>query len=503
VNVADLLDAPVLVAGAGVSGRAAAAGLVELGARVTVTDASPAALADLPAGAVAGAGEDLPPGTRLVVTGPGRRPDHPLVAAAAAAGVPLVGEPELAWWIGAALPASSGGPPTWLVVTGTNGKTTTTGMLEAILRAAGLDAVACGNIGYPVVDAVRAGRRVLAVELSSFQLHWSPSVVPAAGCVLNVADDHLDWHGSMAAYAAAKARALRGPVAVAGVDDPGAAALLAVAPSPVRIGVTLREPGPGQLGILGGVLVDRAFPAAPDRANAALDKVDRANAAFARPRGAPTAGTALADVTAVHPGGPPGLTDALAAAALARAAGVTPRDVAAGLAAYRPGPHRADLVATVAGVRYVDDSKATNPHAAAASLAAQAPAPVVWIVGGLLKGASVDDLVAGHAGRLRAAVVIGTDRRAIMAALARHAPNVPVADVEPGDDGPMLPARTAEPPPADPPSGPMERAVRRAAALARPGDVVLLAPAAASMDQFRDYADRGRAFATAVAGLAP
>ena len=260
VDVGELKDAPVLVAGAGISGRAAAAALVELGARVTVTDASPAALADLPAGAVAGrvsgAGEELPAGTRLVVTGPGRRPDHPLVAAAAAAGVPVVGEPELAWWIGAELPE----PPTWLVVTGTNGKTTTTGMLEAVLRAAGLDAVACGNIGYPVVDAVRAGRRVLAVELSSFQLHWSPSVVPAAGCVLNVAEDHLDWHGSMAAYAAAKARALRGPVAVAGLDDPAAAALLAAAPAPRRVGVTLAEPGPGQLGVVGDVLVDRAFP---------------------------------------------------------------------------------------------------------------------------------------------------------------------------------------------------------------------------------------------------
>ena len=153
-------------------------------------------------------------------------------------------------------------------------------------------------------------------------------------------------------------------------------------------------------------------------------------------------------------------------------------------------------MATVAGVRYVDDSKATNPHAAAASLAAQAPSPVVWVVGGLLKGASVDELVAGHAGRLRAAVVIGTDRRAIVAALARHAPDVPVVEVEGRHDGLMIPARTTEPL-----GGVMEAAVRRAAALARPGDVVLLAPAAASMDQFRDYADRGRAFAAAVAGL--
>jgi UDP-N-acetylmuramoylalanine--D-glutamate ligase len=470
---ADLVGAPVLVAGAGISGLAAAAALVELGARVTVSDANPDALVDLPAGVEAAAAEELPAGARLVVTGPGRRPDNPLVTAAGDAGVPVVGEPELAWWLGAARPE---GPPTWLVVTGTNGKTTTTGMLAAILRAAGLDGVACGNIGYPVVDAVRAGHRVLAVELSSFQLHWSPSVVPAAGCVLNVAEDHLDWHGSMAAYAAAKARALRGPVAVAGVDDPPAAALLAASRAARRVGVTLRAPEEGQLGILDGALVDRAFSGG--------DAVP------------------LADVADVRPGGPPGLTDALAAAALARVAGVAAEHVAKGLADFRPGRHRADLVATVGGVRYVDDSKATNPHAAAASLAAQAPARVVWIVGGLLKGASVDELVARHAAGLRAAVVIGTDRRAVVAALARHAPDLPVVEVGAGDDGRVIPVRTGEPPASAPPgAGPMTEAVRCAAALARPGDVVLLAPAAASMDQFRDYAERGRAFAAAVAEL--
>jgi UDP-N-acetylmuramoylalanine--D-glutamate ligase len=447
----ELAGAAVLVAGAGVSGLAAAAALVELGARVTVTDAVPDRLTDLPAGAQAGTDPDaVPPGTTLIVTSPGRRPDHPLVTAAAAAGVPLVGEPELAWWIGQARPV----PPEWLVVTGTNGKTTTVGMLASILRAAGRDAVACGNIGYTVIDAVRAGHPVLAVELSSFQLHWSPSIRPAAGCVLNVADDHLDWHGSMAQYAAAKARALLGPVAIAGADDPAAAALLAASSAPRRVGVTLGEPGPDQLGVVEDVLVDRAF-----------------------------GGGELVAASAVHPGGAPGVTDALAAAALARAAGVGPDAVRAGLDDFRPGPHRGADIATVAGVRFVDDSKATNPHAAAASLTAQAPAQVVWIVGGLLKGAKVDDLVARQAGRLRAAVVIGTDRAEILSALARHAPDVPVAEVTAGDDGPMM------------------TAVRRGAALARQGDVVLLAPAAASMDQFVDYADRGRAFAEAVAAL--
>jgi len=446
----ELRGAHVLVAGAGISGRAAAAALLRLGARVTVTDARPEALTDLPEGAVAGP-EELPSDVALVVTGPGRRPDHPLVTGAR---VPVVGEPELAWWIGQAQPL----PAPWLAVTGTNGKTTTVGMLEAILRAAGQDAVACGNVGYPVVTAVGEGRDVLAVELSSFQLQWSPSIVPAAGCVLNVAEDHLDWHGSMAAYAAAKARALRGPVAVCGADDPAAAALLAAAPAPMRVGVTLAVPGPDQLGVDGGALVDRAF-----------------------------GGGALVDVAAVTPGGPSGLTDALAAAALARAHGVPPAAVAAGLAAFRPGGHRGAVVARVNGVTYVNDSKATNPHAADAALTAAGGA-VVWIAGGLLKGASVDALVAAHGPALRAVVVIGTDRAEIASAMRRHAPDVPVVEVTPGDDDAM--------------AGIMTAAVRRAAALARPGDTVLLAPAAASMDQFTDYAARGDAFAAAAAALA-
>ena len=486
----ELRGAHVLVAGAGISGRAAAVVLLRLGARVTVSDARPEALADLPEGAVAGP-EELPPDVALVVTGPGRRPDHPLVTSAR---VPVVGEPELAWWIAQAQPM----PVPWLAITGTNGKTTTVGMLESILRAAGHDTVACGNVGYPVVTAVGEGRDVLAVELSSFQLHWSPSVLPAAGCVLNVAEDHLDWHGSMPAYAAAKARALRGPVAVCGVDDPAAAALLAAAPAEKRVGVTLAAPGPDQLGVDGGALVDRAF-----------------------------GGGMLVDVAAVTPGGPSGLTDALAAAALARAHGVPPAAIAAGLAAFRPGGHRGAVVARVDGVAYVNDSKATNPHAAAAALTAAAAgqagptaaAPgtaggttatagtaagrtstastastasaargaVVWIAGGLLKGASVDALVAAHGPALRAVVVIGTDRAEIVSAMRRHAPDVPVVEVTPGDDDAM--------------AGIMTAAVRRAAALARPGDTVLLAPAAASMDQFTDYAARGDAFAAAAAAL--
>jgi UDP-N-acetylmuramoylalanine--D-glutamate ligase len=439
----------VLVAGAGVSGRSAAAALVAVGAQVVVTDASPDRLAELELpGVRVEQGLDAPPaGTDLVVTSPGWRPDAPLLAAATRAGVEVIGEVELAWRLDQASPGTS----RWLAVTGTNGKTTTVGMLESILRAAGRDAVACGNVGLPVVDAVRAGHQVLAVELSSFQLHWSPSVRPHAGAVLNVAEDHLDWHGSMAAYAQAKAQVLTGSVAVAGVDDPWAARLLAASQAPSKIGFTVGEPDDGQFGVRAGQLVG--------------------------PDGAP-----LLAAEQVCPPGPTGVANALAAAALAIADGVAAAAVREGLLSFRPGPHRGAVVGEHRGVRYVDDSKATNPHAAAAAL--RGHPRVVWVAGGLLKGASVDALVAANAGRLAGAVLIGADRARFAAALARHAPDVPVVQVASGDHEAMT------------------EAVRAAAELARPGDVVLLAPAAASMDMFTDYAHRGDAFAAAVRGLA-
>ncbi|GLZ47371.1 UDP-N-acetylmuramoylalanine--D-glutamate ligase [Actinomycetospora sp. NBRC 106375] len=461
-------DRHVLVAGARRTGISVVDVLLFLGARVTVADGDPAQLDTLGDRPVARTRElaALPAGCDLVVTSPGFRTDSPLALAARDASVPMIGEPELAFLLGGEPEVCPDGPPRWLAVTGTNGKTTTTTMLEAILRAAGVDAVACGNIGLPVVDALRAGHPVLAVELSSFQLEWSPSVRPYAGALLNLAEDHLDWHGSMAAYGAAKARVLRGEVAVGGLDDREAAALLLAAPAPRHVGFTRGAPGPGELGIVDGRLVDRAFG----------DRVP------------------LAEVADVAPPGPPGEANALAAAALARAHGVPPEAVAAGLRAVAPGAHRGAVVAEAGGVRWVDDSKATNPHAAAASLAGHDR--VVWVAGGLLKGADVTDLVVAHRGRLAGAVVLGRDRDAVAAALARHAPEVPVRDVGGGDDGPVSDRAS------DTASESMLRAARAAAGLAQPGDTVLLAPAAASMDMFRDYAARGDAFAAAARTVA-
>ena len=333
--VENVLPGPrVLVAGARVTGRAVIAALAPLGAQVTVCDDDPAALHGYPAALTPAEAAPRIADFDLVIASPGFAPTTALLAAAAAAGVPIWGDVELAWRLDAS--GHYGPPRRWLVVTGTNGKTTTTSMLHNMLLAAGRRSVLCGNIGSPVLDLLDQPAELLAVELSSFQLHWAPSLRPEAGAVLNVAEDHLDWHGTFQHYAAAKAGALRGRVAVCGLDDPVAARLLADAPAPVRVGFRLGEPAPGELGVRDGMLLDRAFAAAMPLATASTIPVP----------------------------GPVGVLDALGAAALARAVDVPADAIAAALSSFRVAPHRAQLVAVVDGVAYVDDSKATNPHAA-------------------------------------------------------------------------------------------------------------------------------------------
>ncbi|WP_343600368.1 UDP-N-acetylmuramoyl-L-alanine--D-glutamate ligase [Mycobacterium sp.] len=468
--------ARVLVAGGGLSGRSVLSALAALGVTATLCDDDPAVRRSYADGGVA----TLSPSAAvariadfaLVVTSPGFRPTAVVPAAAAAAGVPVWGDVELAWRLDRS--GRYGVPRRWLAVTGTNGKTTTVSMLHAMLIAAGRSAQLCGNIGSPVLDALREPAELLAVELSSFQLHWAPSLRPEAGVVLNVAEDHLDWHATMTDYAAAKARVLGGRVAVAGLDDTWAAALLAGADAPVRVGFRLDEPAAGELGVRDGQLVDRAF---------AHDLV-------------------LAAASSIPVPGPVGVLDALAAAALARSVGVPAAAIAAALASFRLARHRAERVAVVDRVSYVDDSKATNPHAAEASLLAYPR--VVWIAGGLLKGASIDATVARVANRLVGAVLIGRDRAEVAEALSRHAPDVPVVQVVTGEDAVMHATVDSFVTKVVPASGEpvgtrvMTAAVAAARDLARPGDTVLLAPAGASFDQFSSYADRGDAFAAAV-----
>ena len=407
----------------------------------------------------------------LVVTSPGWRPDQPLLVAAQAAGIPVWSEIELA----RRMQAADG--PAWLGITGTNGKTTTVTMLESILVQAGLRAVACGNVGLPVIEAALdpEGFDVLALELSSFQLHWTEHLDCEAAVVLNISADHLDWHGGAEAYAAAKGRIFEGvrTACVYNVADPVTRSLVEeadVVEGARAVGLTLGPPGLSELGMIDGVLVDRAFLA--ERRSAAAELATLEDLAHLGPQGA---GLHL-------------VLDALAAAALARAHGVEPHAIRDGLRAYRMGSHRAQHLATIDGIDYVDDTKATNPAAAAASL--RSAERVVWIAGGDAKGADLDPLIAAVRDRLVGVVLLGLEAEPFTAALSRHAPEIPLRRIDPGDTGDDAGRSRL-----------MEEAVQAARSLAGDGDVVLLAPAAASIDQFRDYAERGDLFSAAVTRL--
>ena len=481
---ADWAGLRVAVLGLGVTGFAVADTLAELGATVLVIAGRPdeererilevigvEMVVEPDAAAVPSELEQFAP--ELVVVSPGYHPDHRLVRWAEDRGTPIWGDIELAWRLRDKVePAAE-----WMLITGTNGKTTTTGMTAHLLRTAGLRAVEAGNIGVPVLDAIRdpQGFDAIVVELSSYQLHRMPidgpgAVVPLASVCLNVADDHLDWHGSAQAYAAAKARVYANTRIACVYNRADEVTMQMVEQADVQegcraIGFGLGSPGPRDLGVVVGIVVDRAF--LDDRHDTALEL------------------TTLQRLAAAGIASPHMAANAIAAAALARAVGVSPDDVRDGLASFTVDHHRTEIVLVAGEVSWVDDSKATNPHAADAALrsfgSVGSGGSVVWLVGGLLKGVDIAPLVAAHAGRLRAAVVLGDDREAVLAAFARHAPGIPVREALPGEDGAVMPV-----------------AVRLAADLVEPGDVVLLSPAAASMDQFADYADRGRRFAVAV-----
>ena len=467
--------------GVGVTGFAVADTLVELGAHVLVV-AAKASDEHRQLLGVIGATLELQPDEatvpdalpafepELVVVSPGYHPDHALLLWAEAAGIPVWGDIELAWRLRDKVLRPDGTPVEWICVTGTNGKTTTTQLTATMLVAGGLRAAPAGNIGIPVLDAIRdpGGFDVLVIELSSYQLHWinanaGGELAPLASVCLNLDDDHLDWHGSARAYRDAKAKVYANTRVACVFNQADLATREMVEDADVQegaraIGFTLGMPGPSDLGLVEGILVDRAF--LDDRHHAALELAT------------------LDDLRAAGLATPHGTANTLAAAALARAAGVAPaaiRDAVRGFAVDR---HRTELVLEADGVRWIDDSKATNAHAANAALTAFGS--VVWIAGGLLKGVDPNPLVQRHAARLRGVVLVGVDRVALREAFARHAPGVPVVEVDDTETEVML------------------AAVRAAASFAQPGDVVLLAPAAASMDQFIDYADRGRRFADAV-----
>ena len=455
------------VAGIGVAGFACAEALLERGAVVSAVDGGDDAtradrakvLEILGAQVRLGDAETLPDGIDLLVVSPGFPPTAPIIAAAQAANVPVWGELELAWRLRDPDHAAD-----WLVVTGTNGKTTTTLMLESILKASGARTIAAGNIGNSLVSAVTQQRLdVVAVEIGAPQLPFWHTVSPHSCVCLNIAEDHVDHFGSFENYVATKAKAYQRTRVAAIYNKADEATLAMVKQAEViegcrAIGFTLGVPGLSEVGVVDDLLVDRAF--IPDRATSAQE---------------------LASVSDVRPPAPHQVANALAAAALARAWGVSPAAVRDGLRNFVPAEHRIAHVATIGGVQYIDDSKATNTHAAQTSLLAYDP--VVWIAGGMAKGQEFDELVMRVADRLRAVVLLGVDREQIAAALARHAPDVPRIEV----------ARTD--------TGAMAEVVAAAAAAAKPGDCVLLAPGCASWDMFRNYGHRGDVFAEAVLAM--
>ena len=430
-----------VVVGAGVAGTAAAVVLIEEGAEGCITDERPADQLEL--GALAGAGVQVRAGRHdradlegatLVISSPGVPPWAPILGWARDAGIPVWGEMEL----GARLADAP-----YVAITGTNGKTTTTGMIGACLRAAGLDAVECGNIGRPFPTTAREGHDVLVVEVSSFQLAVQGSLHPRVSVLLNVAEDHLDWHGSPDAYAQAKAAIYRNQTAKdvhVGNRDDISSAISSQAPCPVSW-FTLGRPKDGEVGYEEDELVSRLG------AGVGLGRV------LARRRGY--------------------RANAAAAAAAALAVGVSPQDVSAGLAAYEPPPHRGEVVAEISGVTFIDDSKATNVHSALAAIGSVQGA--VLIAGGRAKGQDLS-LLGAAAGQLSGVVAIGESAGDIVRAF----------------EGRVEVAR----------AGSLDDAVAMAFAMAAGTGCVLLAPACASWDMFTDYVERGNAFASAARRLA-
>jgi UDP-N-acetylmuramoylalanine--D-glutamate ligase len=472
---ADWSGLRVVVLGLGVTGFSVADTLVELGCAVLVVTESADSLrremcAVLGVDVILDDGkDDVPTSLRnfapdLAVVSPGYHPDHPNLSWLNRAGIPVWGDIELAWRV---RDKQEGSPAEWIMITGTNGKTTTTQLAAHMLLHAGYRVAPCGNIGVPVLDAVRdpQGFDFYVVELSSYQLYWSRGLSPIASVCLNVAEDHLDWHGSFDAYANAKAKIYTNTKIACVYNRVDERTMRMVEEAEVvegarAIGFGLDSPGPSDFGVVDGILLDRAF--LDNRHAEALEIT--------------TVGELRANgLNSAHM-----VSNVLAASALARAVGASIDSVAEAIHSFRVDSHRYETVASVDGVSWIDDSKATNPHAADASL--RANESIVWIVGGLLKGVSIDELVSRHSERVKAAVVIGIERDAVLAAFGQHAPHIPVVEVR---------SRETE--------GVMTEAVRAAATFVTRGDTVLLAPAAASMDQFTDYAHRGRLFAEAVA----
>ena len=398
----------------------------------------------------------------FAVVSPGFSPSHPLVRELEEKGILVIGDIELAW----RLRDKHDKVAEWIGVTGTNGKTTTSEMTQAMLLESGKTAIACGNIGVPILDAIRdpVGFDYLVVELSSFQLHYLGQISLHVAAFLNIAEDHLDWHGDFDSYWGAKAKIYQNAANVIVFNEQDSKTLEAAQQAEVAVGCravsfSLGAPAMSSVGYVEEFLVDRAFLS--DRANTALEVCE------------------IADIEQISPASSHLLANAAAAATIARACGVEPIYVKQALRSFQLAPHRAQFLGQVGQVRFVNDSKATNAHAAEASLGASES--VVWILGGLLKGVNPEPLIIRHGAKLRGVVLLGAETELLEGLFSKHLPALPV----------VLAAK----------NDPMGSAVQSAFEISKPGDTVLLAPMAASMDQFLDYAERGDKFVEAARKL--
>jgi UDP-N-acetylmuramoylalanine--D-glutamate ligase len=444
----------ILVAGAGVTGSACARALEKRGSLVTIVDEK---VSELEGFTVITPERVNFSHFDLLLVSPGWREDHPVVLAARAARIALINEVDLAWSLKA--PGQK-----WLALTGTNGKTTTVELTAAMLRSGGLTAIACGNVGTTVIEVVESAEQYdyLVLELSSFQLHWLEDAEFISSAVLNIAQDHLDWHGSFDAYATDKLSILdKSMTAILNSQD-GEIVTRTAHWQGRKVFFSLDTPSPGEIGVVEELLVDRAFVADPQEAAMFCELVE------------------------VTPTVPHNVSNALAAAGLARTVGVSHEAIRTAITEFAPGRHRIETVLVQEGITWINDSKATNPHAASAAI--MSALSVIWIAGGLAKGAQMGELVERIKSRVRVAILIGEDRELIAKELSEHAPAIEILRIDTpsqyskgGDDNSL-----------------METVIRAAKERAISGDTVLLAPACASMDQFISYGDRGDRFRTAV-----
>jgi UDP-N-acetylmuramoylalanine--D-glutamate ligase len=389
-------------------------------------------------------------GVGLAIVSPGWRVDHPLISLVREAGIELISEIDLAWKVKQQICPNQ----RWIALTGTNGKTTTVQMLESMLIESGINAKACGNLGYTAIEAVvNSSADILALELSSFQLEWSNLAHFEAGAILNIAEDHIDWHQSFEKYLAAKLKISQlADLVILNKDDQHLAKSGKTLSKPITW-ISLQVPSKGEIGLVENLIVDRAFI-----------KGDA---------------EALFEISDVTPSVGHNVSNAMAAAALARSVGAKSDAIANALRNFKLDHHRLEVVHKSGGITFINDSKATNPHAAIAALYSQMES--IWIAGGLAKGAAMDELAQKCQSRIKAAILIGSDAPIIKDALLKQAPNLAIYTTDLNLKGLDV----------------MRSVMSIVKEIAVSGDVVLLAPACASMDQFKNYADRGESFTEA------